>query len=176
MYSSVVNYQRTTHLAATGDPTALSTTLDTASVIGVGLLAGALLIESAVLVPYWRTLGPHEFEAHHRDFAERLYRFFAPLTTVAVALSLMSGLRQIWAAYRDAAGDWLTVSGSALAVSLMAFYGLYFRTANKRLPELAGAGCQSQLDAALHQWHQVHRVRTAVGLIGLVLMTLGLSY
>lgn len=168
-----MNYSLATHLASTAGPTAL---LETASVVSLGLLSGALLIESVVLVPYWRTLSSEEFGAHHHGFSGRLYPFFAPLTTVAVALALLSGLRQLWAGYREAAGGWLTLSGSALAVSLLAFYGLYFRTANIRLPEVARAGCQSQLDAALRQWHQVHRVRTTVSLIGFVLMTLGLTY
>ena len=170
-----MNYQRA-NLAASTDPSAFVTVLETASVVSIGLLAGALLIESAVLVPYWRTLSPHDFDVNHHGFAERLYRFFAPLTTIAVALALISALHQLWAAYRDAADGWLTLSGSAVAVSLLVFYGLYFRRANILLPELARAGSTSQLDAALRQWHQVHRVRTAVSLIALVLMTLGLSY
>lgn len=133
-------------------------------------------MESTVLVPYWRTLSPDEFGMHHQGIADRLYRLFAPLTTAAAALTLVSGLLRLWPEYRDASGGWLTVSGSALAVSLLAFYGLYFRTANLRLPEVARAGGQSQLDAALRQWHRVQRVRTAVSIIGLALMTIGLAY
>lgn len=176
MYSLCMNYQLASYLLAATRPAALSRVIDTASAVSVGLLAGALLIESAVLVPYWRTLSPHEFGVHHHGFAERLYRFFAPLTMVAVALSLLSGLRQLWPTYSDEAGGWLTLAGSALAVSLLVFYGLYFRTANIRLPEVARAGNQTQLDAALRQWHSVHRVRTAVSLVALLLLILGLSY
>ncbi len=152
------------------------TTLDAATVVSIGLLAGALLLETAVLVPHWRSLSVGEFAALHGAFASRLYRFFAPLTVVSVALSVASGVLHLRVDARHAAGAWLTLTGSALAASLMAFYGLYFRTANLRLPEVATAGSQPRFDAMLRRWHRVQQIRTAVSVVALALATLGLAY
>jgi hypothetical protein len=49
----------------------------------LGLLAGALLAEDRLLLPYWRTLSAEAFYALHPTFEPMLYRFFAPLTMAA---------------------------------------------------------------------------------------------
>jgi hypothetical protein len=47
--------------------------------IALGLSAGALLAEGAVLVPFWRSLQPESFLAWYRENAALLLRFFGPL-------------------------------------------------------------------------------------------------
>ena len=64
------------------------TLLDLAAVGLLGTLSGALLAEGIVLVPYWRALQPAEFTDLHHGFAPRLYRFFAPLTALAVTVAI----------------------------------------------------------------------------------------
>ena len=60
--------------------------------VALGLFAGSLLTEGALLVPYWRTLSPSEFFGRHGDFGPRLFRYFFPVTNAAVWLSVVSAM------------------------------------------------------------------------------------
>jgi Domain of unknown function (DUF1772) len=136
------------------------TLLDIASVVLLGTLSGALLTEGTVLVPYWRGLHPAEFASLHHGFAPRLYRYFAPLTAVTVTASLATGIAH--AATDDPRNLWPSLSVAVAAVSLLLFYGLYFKAVNARLPAIAAKDNQAELDAELRRWQRVHHFRTAI--------------
>jgi predicted neutral ceramidase superfamily lipid hydrolase len=135
--------------------------VNTAAAIGLGVLSGALVTEAVVLVPYWRSISPESFTAHHDGFAPRLYRYFAPLTVSAVVLSAISGVVAVLSAQRDPA-KWLTVASSVLATSLLGFYRFYFEAANRRLPSLARLEEPDALSQELRRWQLIHQVRTGV--------------
>ncbi len=144
------------------------------SAASLGLLAGSLSLEGLVLVPYWRSLGSSAFAELHAGFAPRLYSFFAPLTAVAVLLSVAAGVAVAWTTELDAA-DWFTVVAAALAGSLLAFYQLYFHSANERLPVLAADGNDTALSAELHRWQRIHLARTVVSVGAFSLAVLGVA-
>jgi Domain of unknown function (DUF1772) len=135
--------------------------------IGLGLLAGALLTEAAVLVPYWRSISSQSFNELHEGVAPRLYSYFAPLTIGAVVLAAVSGVVAATSLPRGLE-HWLTIASSLLAVSLLGFYRLYFESANRRLPDLARLADSSQLVAELRRWQSIHAVRTGVCLTSFV--------
>ena len=149
-------------------------TLRVVSAVTVGMLAGALSLEGFVLVPFWRSLRPEAFVDLHEGFAPRLYRFFAPLTGVATSLALLAGLAVVGRDQRTLA-DWLTVASAVLAVSLLAFYRIYFHTANERLPVLAATSSAAALSAELHRWHRIHQARTIVCVAAFVLAVFGVA-
>jgi hypothetical protein len=66
----------------------ITTAIALAAVIALGLSAGALLMEGAVLVPYWRSLPAADFLQWYRDNASRLLNFFGPLEIVTAVLVL----------------------------------------------------------------------------------------
>ena len=144
------------------------------SSLSLGVLAGALSLEGLVLVPHWRSLAIGPFSELHRDFAPRLYTFFAPLTTIAVGLSISSGAVSALGGDRTA-DDGFTIASAVLATSLLAFYGLYFHAANNRLPELAKLRDERGLTLELVRWHRVHAARTVTCVLAVVLAMLGLS-
>jgi hypothetical protein len=129
--------------------------------MGLGLLAGALLTEAAVLVPYWRTLSSRAFVELHQGVAPRLYAYFAPVTSGAVLVALASA---VWAVLSgpESTGDWSAVCAGVSASALLGFYGLYFAAANRRLPEVAALDRPDLLARELNQWRAVHHIRTAV--------------
>src|SRR4030095_4538670 len=59
-----------------------------AATIALGLAAGAMLAEGAVLVPYWRSLPPDAFLAWYVDNAARLLNFYGPLELVSAILAI----------------------------------------------------------------------------------------
>lgn len=141
---------------------------------GLGLLAGSLALEGAVLVPAWRGLPARTFGELHAGFGPRLYRYFAPVTVLGTGSAIVSGLV---AALRreDGVASWCAITASLLAASLLAFYRLYFESANERVPRLATAGADEALAAELERWQRVHVARTAVCVAAFVLAAVGLA-
>ena len=145
----------------------------TLAAIGLGLLAGALLTEAAVLVPHWRSVSPQTFSGLHEGVATRLYAYFAPLTIGAVLLATTSGAFAT-SSRPMVTADWLTMGSSALAISLLGFYRLYFERANRALPELARLEDPTHLISELRRWQVIHTVRTGVCLASFVCAVLAL--
>jgi hypothetical protein len=141
--------------------------------VGLGLLAGALLTEAAVLVPYWRSMSLDTFGVLHEGVAPRLYGYFAPLTLIAVLVAATSGAMAA-ASQPSVADDWLMIGSAVLAVSLLGFYRWYFERANRQLPQLAHDGDASGLAAELARWQLIHAVRTGVCLAAFTCAALAL--
>ena len=123
----------------------------------LGLLAGALMAEGALLLPYWRTLSAAMFYELHPVYGPKLMRFYAPLTIAAPLLATLA-----------AAAAWLfggqasLYSGIAagLAWSLVAIYFVYFKAANEAFARRMIA--PQMLPQALARWAAWHRLRTVL--------------
>ncbi|WP_438041706.1 hypothetical protein [Sorangium sp. So ce128] len=89
------------------------------SVVLLGLLAGALWAEGALLVPYWKTLKAEEFYRLHPQYAPRLFRFFAPITAITPAAAFVAAVFAWLAASRAV---WVSTVVAVLANSLVAIY------------------------------------------------------
>jgi hypothetical protein len=134
----------------------------------LGLLAGALLAEGALLVPYWRTLSPEQFYALHPTYGPRLYRFYAPLTIAAPLAALVS------AGLATAVGVHVAAAWGAalLTLALLACYGLFFRRANDAFTRHAVAA--EELPAALARWAAWHHARVVIAILAFVCSLLAL--
>ena len=94
-----------------------------ASTLMIGLLTGSLLTEAMILVPYWQKMKPADFLKLHGTLGPNLFRFFAPLTTLAVTLGIVTaiidqGQHLAW-----------TLTAILCAITLAIFF-VYFRKAN----------------------------------------------
>ena len=67
--------------------------LNAVATLVLGIYAGSLLTEGVVLVPYWRRMPHAEFMRLHGDVGPSLFRYFAPLTTAALLLSVVAAVR-----------------------------------------------------------------------------------
>ena len=110
------------------------------AVLALGLSAGALVAEGAVLVPFWRSLQPESFLAWYRQHATLLLRFFGPLEIVAASLAVVAALVS-WLGDEPASG--------LLAISAV-------------LAVLAQASCHSRTVSLRPESHD-HRQCAAVG-------------
>ena len=122
----------------------------------VGLLAGSLLTEGMVLVPFWRGLAVDRFYDLHGSAGPKLFRYFAPLTAGGV-------LATIAAAALDPSNPLLVAAALCLLAVLVTFF-LFFKAANGRLS--AHAYDAVGLAGALRKWAIWHAMRTGFALAG----------
>jgi Domain of unknown function (DUF1772) len=127
------------------------------SVFLLGLLAGALWAEGALLVPYWKTLSAQEFYRLHPEYAPRLFRFYAPITITAPITALLVAVMSFW--INDNAKG-LFILSALLANSLIAIYFIYFRDTNAAFSRAIIA--IELLPQELERWGNWHRVRVCI--------------
>lgn len=125
----------------------------------LGLSAGAMLAEGAVMVPYWRAQPPDAFLRWYAENAARLLAFFGPLeiagTVLALAAAVLCGIRR-------AAGIGLFVAAAALALAVLLPFPIYFRDVNASFA--AATIAPDQVGEELARWAAWHWFRTALGI------------
>ena len=125
--------------------------LDLIATLVLGIYAGSLLTEGVVLVPYWRRLRHADFMRLHGDVGPSLFRYFAPLTGLAVSLSVLAALRTP-----------VLFSGRTLAALLcggaLCTFFAYFKRANAAFA--AGSLTEAELAPELARWSTRHWLRT----------------
>lgn len=122
----------------------------------LGLLAGALLTEGAILVPYWRRMEPAEFLRLHGTMGPSLYRYFAPLTIAGVMLPFASGVITLVA---EDALIW-RIAAALLCLAALAIYLVYFKAANAKFSEHTISA--EELPSELTRWAGWHTTRTII--------------
>ncbi|GHA13784.1 hypothetical protein GCM10008090_24420 [Arenicella chitinivorans] len=122
----------------------------------LGLFAGSLLTEAMILVPYWRRMEPTEFLRLHGTLGPRLFQFFAPLTTCAVVLAIVTA---VLVGTENSA--WL-LAGVLSAIVLSLFF-IYFRKANNRFATHTITA--EELPDELARWSTWHWLRTGILII-----------
>lgn len=121
------------------------------TLIFVGLLAGSLLTEGMVLVPFWRSLPMDKFYELHGSGGPKLFRYFAPLTTLAVIASI------VHAVTNGGRGSW--IAASLCCLTLASFF-IFFRAVNNKLS--AHAYNEADLSKILEEWAIWHHARTSL--------------
>lgn len=134
---------------------------DSISVVTLGLLAGSLTLEAFVLVPFWRTMRADDFFGLHHAVGPRLFRYFAPLTTLAAAAPIAAAVDG-----RESTGSPWRWGAAALVVGVLAFFPMFFKQANEAFA--ARSIADDDLPAALRRWAHVHAARTAIAVAALV--------
>jgi len=141
--------------------------LSLTAVLSTGLMAGALLAEACLLVPYWRALSPADFLAHYRGQAQPLLRFFGPLEVASCALVISAGVAAAYGT-RGYTSSWLGAAGALLAILLS--FGLYFKKANA---SFADATIElREVASELTRWARWHWLRTLLAVLAFMLTIL----
>jgi uncharacterized membrane protein len=123
----------------------------------LGLAAGALLAEAAVLLPYWRSLEPEVFLAWYAANAELLFRFFAPLEIAGALLALGAAVLDGWPRRGQSS---FQLASAVLAVAVLAAFPLYFAETNTSFA--AGTIPAAALADELTRWARWHWARTVL--------------
>lgn len=145
----------------------MATSSGVLAVLSLGLMAGALLTEGFVLVPYWRSLPPDAFFAWYAVNGDRLFDFFGPLEIGALTFALIAAV-----ANRRRPGRRLFVVAAALSFVILGMFVVYFGDAN------AGFAAHTiepaRLPDELARWSRWHWARTLLGVVAFVSSAVGL--
>ncbi len=131
--------------------------------LALGLTAGALLAEAAVVIPWWRTLSADAFLAWYAANTSRLFQFFGTLETVSAVLVVIAAVlvRSRW-----------FVIAVLLGVAVLAMFPLYFQRANASFE--AATVAPAELPAVLARYAAWHWMRTLIGIAAFTAALLGL--
>ena len=132
-----------------------------ASTLMIGLFTGSLLSEAIIMVPYWRKMKPTDFFRLHGTLGPNLFRFFAPLTTLAVGLGIANAII-------DQGQHLAWMLTAILCAITLAIFFLYFRKANASFADHSLT--EDALEGELRRWAFWNWTRTT-----LMLAAFGLS-
>ena len=130
--------------------------------VALGLTAGALLAEAAVIIPWWRTLPADAFLAWYAANTSRLFQFYGTLETVAAVLVLAAAV---------VVRDRYSVIALVLSLAVLAMFPLYFQRANESFESATIAA--AELPAVLARYAVWHWVRTSIGIAAFTAAVLG---
>jgi hypothetical protein len=131
--------------------------------LALGLTAGALLAEAAVVIPWWRTLPPDAFLSWYAANTGRLFRFFGTLEAVSAALVIVAAV--------VARGRRFVVA-ALLSLAVLAMFPLYFQQTNASFESATIA--PAALPAELARYACWHWMRTAIGIAAFAAAVVGL--
>ncbi len=144
--------------------------VDAATAVVLGLAAGAMLAEGALLVPYWRALPPRDFLEWYAANAERLVTFFGPLEVAAAALAVVAAVLH-W--YRRTPSRVSFALAAVLALVVLLSFPIYFRDVNASFA--TGTIAVDAVPGELARWARWHWCRTAVGVAACALAVAGVG-
>jgi len=131
--------------------------------LALGLAAGAVLAEGAVLVPWWRAQPPEAFLAWYAANASRLFDFFGTLEMVAAVLVILAAVLVRSASF---------VAAALLTVGVLAVFPLYFQDVNASFEKATIA--PADVPAELGRWAAWHWTRTAMAIAAFAAAAVGL--
>ena len=127
--------------------------------MALGLIAGSLVAEGAILVPFWRSLQPAAFLAWYKQHAARLQNFFGPMEVMAFVLAVASaGLS--W--FNQAHGHLLRTASAMLSLGVLAVFPIYFQRVNGSFK--AGTIALASVSDELQRWSIWHWARTCIAI------------
>jgi uncharacterized membrane protein len=139
--------------------------LNLMATVFLGLYAGSLLTEAMILVPYWRSMPAEDFFRLHSNLGPRLFRFFAPLTVIAVISTVLVGI------LNSVQGKYFWVVAAVLAAGALLIFFIYFKKANKSFADHRLS--TNQLPLELKRWAVWHWIRTIVVILAFATSVLG---
>ena len=144
--------------------TPLGSAVGILATMALGVAAGAMLAEGAVLVPWWRAMPPEAFLRWYADNARRLFDFYGPLEIVSATLVLLA------AVVHRSSRQWF-VGAALLSLAVLAAFPIYFRDVNASFEN--GAIGIDRLPGELRRWAAWHWGRTMFGVLAFALALLG---
>lgn len=140
----------------------ISRSLALLATVLAGLLAGAMLLIGAVLLPFWRGVPPEQFRSWFVAHSDRLRHVMVPLGAAAAATTTASAVVQTARGPRAGAAS----VGAAAAVGVVAITLTVNEPMNHRFT--AEHLTDAETATLLGRWARWHRIRMALGVLAVV--------
>lgn len=139
------------------------------AVVLLGVTAGAMLAEAAILVPYWQSLAPAEFFDWYSANASRLVDFYSPLEIASAVVAFVCALTYSLQS-RPGARLWWVAAVLSTVVIVMFF--VYFKDANAGFSNRTIV--ENSLGEALATWGRWQWARVGIGCAAFVASVLAI--
>ena len=139
------------------------------AVVLLGVTAGAMLAEAALLVPHWQSLAPADFFDWYAANTSRLVDFYSPLEIASAVVALVCALTY---SLQSRAGAGLWWIAAVLSTVVIAMFFVYFKDANAGF--LNRSIAESSLPDALATWGRWQWARVGAGCAAFVASVLAI--
>jgi hypothetical protein len=129
----------------------------------LGLTAGALVAEGAILVPFWRSLSPASFLGWYKQHAAILQKFFGTLEVAAAVVTIFATVLS-WVSHDPSAR--LMIVSALLVVAVLAVFPIYFQQVNTSFA--AATIALDRVPAELRRWSSWHWARTLIAVTAFI--------
>ena len=137
----------------------------------VGALAGALLAEGALIVPYWQGLSEEDFFRLHKNSGFRLFQFYGPLTIAAAFMTVLNSLSSSLCSHP---GECFSLSAMIMLGLAIVMYFAYFRKANAGFA--TGVIVSATLQEELAKWAFLHWIRVGFVFVAFIFLLMALAF
>lgn len=120
----------------------------------LGVFLGRQLAEAVLIVPYWKELSSDDFFSFSKNYGERLYQFYAPLTIAATVFPTTTFVYSLLNKSKTDILMWLMFIFTLL---FFATYFIYFKEANISFAERTISN--EELQNELIKWGNWHWTR-----------------
>ncbi len=138
------------------------------AVLALGLTAGAMLAEAAILVPYWQSISPTEFFDWYGKNASLLADFYTPLEVGSAVLAIVTAVLY---KMQGRPGTRYWMSAAVLSILVLLCFFVYFKDSNASFSNRAVP--YEDLAAELVIWAKWQWVRVALGTTAFIAAVLG---
>lgn len=126
----------------------------------LGITAGAMLAEAAILVPFWKGLSQLDFINWYAKNQAMLVNFYSPLEIWSAVLALLACILML-VAKRD--GKWFMVLATLFSLFVILTFFVFFKDANAAFN--ARSIAEDQLPLALATWGNWQWFRVGLGVL-----------
>ena len=131
------------------------------------IFIGSQITEAILLVPYWKSLSTHDFQAYYKQFGPSIGQFYTILTIVAALIPVSMA---IYCKRINSNALKLALSSTFFAILFIACFYVYFKGTNELFYQAALSDVELKRELII--WNYWHWGRIVLELISLIFLIL----
>lgn len=129
------------------------------TVLVLGVTAGAMLTEAAIIVPFWLSISPPEFFDWYAKNQAALVNYYSPLEIWSTILALLTSILMF---ITKQEGKWSMVASTVFSILVILTFFVFFKDANSAFN--ARSIANDKLSLAITTWGNWQWFRVGLGL------------
>ncbi len=133
------------------------------TVLVLGVTAGAMLTEAAIIVPFWLSLSPLEFFDWYAKNQATLVNYYSPLEIWSTILTLVTSILMF---VTKQEGKWSMVASTVFSIFVILTFFVFFKDANAAFN--ARSIAYHKLSLAITTWGNWQWFRVGLGMAAFI--------